>query len=282
MAISPMRSTALRFTLVSRWLLTICLAAGCLLMPASLALAQTDDWVQPSAEVAVQGPAVDAEVSSKSLFDTLAAGGPLLWPILMASLVMTVVVIERFVSLRRRNVLPRHFIKCVISQLREGVADREEALALCEENNSHIARVFEAGVRKWGRAAVEVEQAILDEGERVANALRRNLRIINGVAQVCPLIGLLGTVWGMNKAFDAIAGSAAMGRPEMLAGGISNALLSTASGLAVAIPALIFYLYFVGRVDGLVMEIDRHGQQLVQLISSEAVTPARGKSKKAA
>jgi biopolymer transport protein ExbB len=131
--------------------------------------------------------------------------------------------------------------------------------------------VFAAAVRKWGKPAVEVEQAVLDEGERIANALRRYLRVLNGVSTVSPLLGLLGTVWGMIQAFNVIATSPAMGRAEMLAGGISVALITTAAGLLVAIPALIFYLYFVGRVDSLIMEIDQHAQDVVNLISFEAL-----------
>jgi biopolymer transport protein ExbB len=116
-----------------------------------------------------------------------------------------------------------------------------------------------------------VEQAVLDEGERISNVLRRYLRVLNGVSTVSPLLGLLGTVWGMIQAFNVIATSPAMGRAEMLAGGISVALITTAAGLLVAIPAMIFYLYFVGRVDSLVMEIDQHAQELVNLISFEAL-----------
>lgn len=234
------------------------------------------------ARTAAAQPPADAEAeATRSLFDMILAGGPLLWPIMLASIVMLVVALERLVALRRSNVVPGPFIKCFLSQIREG-EQQDGALVLCEANSSHIAQVFEAGVRRWGKPAVEVEQAILDEGERSANRLRRNLRVINGVAQVCPLLGLLGTVWGMMSAFDAIAGASAMGRPELLAGGISQALLTTASGLAVAIPALILYLYFVGRVDTLVMEIDRRGQELVNLISAEAIGGRRGNSKRAA
>ena len=167
--------------------------------------------------------------------------------------------------------VPRLFVERFLLQLREGALDRNEALRRCEDESSHIARVFAAAVRKWGKPAVEVEQAVLDEGERIANVLRRYLRVLNGVSTVSPLLGLLGTVWGMIQAFNVIATSPAMGRAEMLAGGISVALITTAAGLLVAIPALIFYLYFVGRVDSLVMEIDHHGQELVNLISFEAL-----------
>ena len=156
-------------------------------------------------------------------------------------------------------------------QLREGALDRTEALERCDEERSHIARVFAAALRKWGKPAVEVEQAVLDEGERVGNVLRRYLRVVNGISTVSPLLGLAGTVWGMMHAFNVIATNSAMGRAEMLAGGISVALVTTAAGLMVAIPAMILYLFFVGRVDGLVMEIDCHGQELVHLISAEAL-----------
>lgn len=219
------------------------------------------------------------EIPTKSLLEMVLAGGISVWPILFASFVLLVVVFERLLALRKNRVLPSAFIHCFLSQVEDGTLDRHEALEFCESDPSHMARVFAAGVRKWGKPAVEVEQAILDEGERTANYLRKFLRVMNGVATVCPLLGLLGTVCGMITAFNAIAGSDAMGRPELLAGGISEALLSTAAGLFVAIPALVTYLYFVGRVDALVMQVDQHGQQLVNLISAEA---SQSRKKKAA
>ncbi len=218
-------------------------------------------------------------VQTKSLWQMLWAGGPLLLPIVICSFVLLLVVFERTMSLRRSRVLPRLFTERFLLQISEGALDRSEALQRCLKDGSHMSNVFAAAVRKWGKPAVEVEQAVLDEGERAANELRRYLRVINGVATVCPLMGLLGTVWGMMEAFEAIAGSSAMGRPELLAGGIGGALLSTAAGLSVAIPALILYLWFVGRVDMLVMEIDRRGQDLVNLISAEALDERRGTRK---
>jgi len=225
---------------------------------------------QPSSGPAAAATTGDA-IPTASLLDMLLAGGPLLVPIVLASFLLLLVVFERTISLRRSRVAPRPFVKSLLGQLQGGAISRSDALERCEYDSSHIARVFLAGLRKWGKPAVEVEQTVLDEGERTANILRRYLRIINGVSTVCPLLGLLGTVWGMMEAFNAIAGSSAMGRPELLAAGISQALLSTAAGLFVAIPALIFYLYFVGRVDSLVMDIDQRSQQLVNLISAEAL-----------
>jgi biopolymer transport protein ExbB len=224
----------------------------------------------------IGGPDVSSPpIPARSLFDTFLAGGPLMLPIALTSFVMVLIVFERLYSLRRGRVVPRLFVERFLLQIREGALDRQEALERCDENPSHIARVFAAAIRKWGKPAVEVEQAVLDEGERIGNVLRRYLRVINGVSTVSPLLGLLGTVWGMMQSFDVIAASPATGRAELMAGGISVALITTAAGLSVAIPALIFYLYFVGRVDSLVMDIDHHGQDLVNLISLEGLEERR-------
>ena len=159
-----------------------------------------------------------------------------------------------------------------LEQLRAGQLTRDDALRLCEENKSPVAEVFRAAVRKWGRPSVEIEQAIIDTGERVTNELRRYIRLFNAISTISPLLGLLGTVFGMISAFNSIVHSQAMGRAELLAGGIAMALLTTAAGLCVAIPALIAYLYFISRVDRLIIMIDAFGQQVVDLISAEAQT----------
>jgi biopolymer transport protein ExbB len=220
---------------------------------------------------AILAAAAAGPIPTRSLFDMLLAGGPVMIPIAMASFLMTLIVFERFICLRRKRVVPRLFVDRFLLQVRENALDRDDALERCEEESSHVGRVFAAAVRKWGKSAVEIEQAVIDEGERIGNILRRHLRVLNGVSTVSPLLGLLGTVWGMIKAFNVIASSPAMGRAEMLAGGISVALITTASGLLVAIPSLIFYLFFVGRVDGFIIDIDRYSQDLVNLISFEAL-----------
>jgi biopolymer transport protein ExbB len=220
---------------------------------------------------AILAETVAGPIPTRSLLDMLLAGGPLILPIVLASFILLLVVFERMISLRRRRVVPRMFVSRFLLAIREGGLDRAEALERCDDEPSHIARVFAAAIRKWGKPAVEVEQAVLDEGERTGNVLRRYLRVINGVSTVCPLMGLTGTVWGMMNAFNVLATDSSMDRAELLAGGISLALVTTAAGLIVAIPAMILYLFFIGRVDSLVMEIDGHGQELVSLISAEAL-----------
>lgn len=240
---------------------------------------------------AAPSPAAEATeatqtIPSKNLWQVIQAGGILMLPIGLCSVLMTVFVFERLLALRKGRVVPKPFIKRFLHQLIEGQLDRDRALTLCLENGSPTADVFAAAVRKWGKPAVEVEQAVLDEGERVVNSLRRYLRVFNGVSTISPLLGLLGTVFGMIRAFNDIAGSDAMGRPELLAGGISEALITTAAGLTVAIPALTLYLFFVSRVDQLIVEIDALGQEIVRLVSAEGLedmpTPRRTTKRDAA
>jgi len=222
-----------------------------------------------SPEPGQANPGNQPTIPTRNLWSILVDGGPLMIPIAACSLILLAFVFERFISLRRGRVIPKPFVTRLLQQIEDGELERDEALELCEQNGSPVAEVFAGAVRKWGRPAVEVEQAVIDSGERVTNGLRRYLRVINGVATISPLLGLLGTVWGMIEAFNAIATADALGRPELLAKGISQALLTTAAGLTVAIPALIFYMFFVSRVDRLIIEIDALGVQLVGAISAE-------------
>lgn len=218
--------------------------------------------------------AEEAEEAAIPLGNIVAAvreGGVLMIPILFCSTVLLVFIFERLLFLRRGRIIPRPFVRGVIEQLEQQQLDRDEALALCEENGSPIAELFSAALRKWNRPAVEVEQAILDAGERVTSQLRKYLRLFNAISNLTPLLGLLGTVLGMIEAFNTIAQADAMGRPELLAGGIGAALLTTAAGLCVAIPAYAAYAFFVGRTDRLILEMDALAQNLVELISAEAL-----------
>jgi biopolymer transport protein ExbB len=237
----------------------------------------------PSAP-AVAGPAGEQAIATKSLLAAFFEGGPLMYPIALCSVVLTVFVLERGIALRRGRVIPGPFVRRFLEQLAAGQLDRDKALELCLQNRSPVAQVFAAAVKKWGRTSVEVEQAILDAGERVHSQLRRYLRLMSGISQVAPLLGLLGTVLGMIVSFNGIsAATDAAGQRAMLAGGIAQALITTAAGMVVAIPALTAYLYFVGRVDRLITEIDALGQQVVELISAEALAEARsGRRSKAA
>ncbi len=270
--------------------IVLALGAGLLLAATSRTAPAQADAGLPGAGAAadIDVPATPPKqplVGGKNLFDIMRQGGLLMGPIFLCSFIMLVFVFERAIALRRGRVIPAPFVKRFLHQLREGKLDRDQALDLCQESQSPVSEVFAGAVRKWGRSSVEVEQAIIDAGERVGHGLRRYLRLFNAIATLGPLLGLLGTVFGMIRLFNDISTADAMGRTELLAGGISEALLTTAAGLSIAIPALCIYLLFVSRVDRLLLDIDALGQELVQLISAEALQDAkgaRGKSRPAA
>jgi biopolymer transport protein ExbB len=158
-----------------------------------------------------------------------------------------------------------------VGQLQARALSRQAALEACDENRSPAARVFAAALRRWGRPAVEIEQAAIDACERELNHLRRYRRVFNGVATISPLLGLLGTVFGLISSFNEVAAAGAMGRPDLLAGGFGEALITTAMGLLVAIPAMVLHSYFTSRVDRLAMRLDESCQQVIDEISQESL-----------
>ena len=245
-----------------------------LLAPLSVAAQGTEASGDPFPATANEAQPADADnaMTPTSLFRKNPTAFILsVAPFIVASLIAIWFGVERTVVLRRGRVIPKPFVERFLNLLRAGQLDPRSAVELCEQNGSPVATIFAYGVRKWGKPSVEVEQAIIDGGERQVAQLRKHLRIINGVATITPLIGLLGTVLGMMIAFFDLAGSDGGNRAQELAVGIVTALSTTALGLAIAIPCLIVYMYLAGRIDGLVMEMDELAQQVVNLISAEGL-----------
>ena len=230
-----------------------------------------------SAEDPAEKPAAAFTIPTGDVRRIFKEAGPLMYAIAVCSVLVVTFFLERVVNLRRSRVIPKPFVKRFLGQLKAGELDREQALELCQENGSPVAQVFAGAVRKWGRPSVEVEQGVIDSGERVTNGLRRYLRVFYGVATVGPLLGLMGTVLGMISTFNTIARPETQGRAE-LASGIAQARLNTAGGLAVAIPASILYVFFVSRVDRLVIDIDELGQEVANAISAEELSDREKKS----
>lgn len=221
-------------------------------------------------------PPVTAEgIASGSLLATLLSGGILMVPLIGCSCALVVFGIERAVSLRTGRVVPRMFVDHFIEQLQAGDFTRQQAIAACDSSGSPVARVFAAAVRRWGRPAVEIEQAAIDACEREIVHLRRYRRVFNGVATIAPLLGLLGTVFGLIRSFNNVAAAGAMGRPDMLAGGFGEALITTAMGLLVAIPAMVLHSFFTSRVDRLALRLDETCQQVIDEIALETVGESR-------
>jgi biopolymer transport protein ExbB len=204
----------------------------------------------------------------------IAQGGWLMIPLAICSLIVFTLSLERLVALRRGRVIPRPFVRRFTECVEDGQLSYEEATELCEEFDCPVAEVFRAAVRRWGRPMFEVEQAVMDAGDRVADGLKRFLRVFHAISNVAPLLGLLGTVLGMIEAFETISGQESLGRPEMLASGISVALMTTAGGLSVAIPAYLAYMYFSSKSDSYLNEIDKLCQRVVDCISAEGLENA--------
>jgi biopolymer transport protein ExbB len=181
-------------------------------------------------------------------------GGPMMWPILGCSIVMFAFFLERLVSLRRRAVFPSRLRQDAGTLIRAGRVD--DASQQCAENGSPFGRLLHACMVRAGASGFEMEAALEEAGARVLYDLRRNTKALGVIADISPLLGLMGTVTGMIKAFNVVAKAGALGRAELLAEGISEALLTTAFGLLVAIPSMIFYNYFRSKADGLLREME--------------------------
>jgi len=210
------------------------------------------------------------------LFDFLKQGGVLMIPILAFSVVALGVFIERLWSLRPGVVIPREFLGLIRRKVMDGKAT--EALTLCEGNRSAASAVVASGLRHAGRGRDVIKEAFEEVGRLEVNHLSRFVEVIGTIAAVAPLLGLLGTVVGMIDVFRTVVaevgGQAGPVNPASLAGGIWAALLTTAAGLSVAIPAFLGYKYLLSRIDRLAIEMEEVCLDLLDLLTE--TTPSEG------
>ena len=197
------------------------------------------------------------------MWEIVRAGGPLMWPIIMCSVAAIAIVGERLWTLSAQRVMPRGLLQKVW-QLVDNNQINDKVIAALEQN-SPLGRVLAAGLANRHRPREVMMERLEDTGRHVVHELERFLNTLGTIASVTPLLGLLGTVTGIIKAFNAIT-EGGMGDPRMLSGGISEALITTAAGLLVAIPALIAYRYLRGRVDRIVVEMEKNAIQLADAV----------------
>lgn len=215
--------------------------------------------VQPQGQDAKPDPAAATQGSERiNLWELLKRGGWLMLPIALMSLLVVAIGAERFLGLLRRNVLPSRLTKSLGRMASQHEAfDPREAYGLCEQYPSAASRVIRAMLHKVGRPHTELEHAISEASQREAARLFSNVRWLSLAAGVTPLLGLLGTVWGMIQAFFATANlPIGANKATILADGIYTALVTTFAGLAVAIPAAILAHFFEGRIEKLLHELD--------------------------
>lgn len=207
------------------------------------------------------------------MIEILQAGGWLMLPILLCSVVAVAIIIERLWTLQRRRVLPRDLAMRVWEWARDRQLDQKHLTVLSA--NSPMGRILAAGLANRHQSREVLKEIVQDTGRHVVHELERYLNSLGTIAAITPLLGLLGTVIGMVKVFTAIT-TAGVGNPGVLAGGISEALITTAAGLSVAIPSLIAYRYLRGRVDALVVEMEKEAMKLIDALhgSPAAEVPA--------
>jgi biopolymer transport protein ExbB len=199
--------------------------------------------------------AAQTQIQERTLFELFRAGGPFMYALLACSVVSVTIVIERFVSLRRAYVVPAGFMPGLRGVFRDPRDDRQAALEYCRTNDSAIARVVGAGLRRLPQGPAATEKAVEDVGANEAFKLRRNIRMLYALGSIATLLGLIGTISGMIKAFQVAAGGG-MGKAELLAKGIYEAMVNTFGGLAVAIVCTAFYYYFLGRIERLIADMN--------------------------
>ena len=195
-------------------------------------------------------------------------GGFMMYPILFCSILAVGISLERAYNLRRKNIIDADFLERIRSHW--NWKDIQLGLQLCASHDSSLARILKIGLLRFGGKLDEIERAIEGAGQHEASLLNSNLRVLGAVANITPMMGLLGTVFGMIKAFNVISQSGT-GNPGLVASGISEALITTAAGMMVGIPALILYHYFRAKIDRYVFEMEEISFQLIEELSFSAM-----------
>jgi biopolymer transport protein ExbB len=194
------------------------------------------------------------------------AGGWLMWPILACSVIATAIVIERALTLRRGRIMPDKLVTRIWQLYRQGQLTEERIEEIREA--SPLGRMLAAGLINRDHSREVMKEAVGDAGRHVIAQLERYLNTLGTIASVTPLLGLLGTVFGMIDIFGVIM-EAGTGNAAVLAGGISKALITTAAGLSVAIPTLMFHRFFDSRVGKLAIDMEEQALRLVEVMKGE-------------
>lgn len=253
----------------------LALLALILVVPCGFAWAQDEGDVKDSPEAATapqaSPPGIDGNALSigpQRVWDLLKRGDPSMWGLVLCSIITVTFALERVIVLRSSRVIPRAFVDRFLDRLRDGDMDRGKARELCRDNGSPIANLFSVAVNHSGHTASEIREAVSEAAQSELYHLRRRVRALNGIATLAPLLGLFGTVIGMIEAFAALSMQTGGGKTELLARGISLALVATASGLCIAIVAAASYYFLLGRVDRIVQEMDVLCSEVVDHIAA--------------
>jgi biopolymer transport protein ExbB len=193
-------------------------------------------------------------------------GGVVMWPILFCSLLAVVIIIERYLVLRRARIDPKQLMLKIRTALSRN--DVIGAVNVCSQVNAPISRILKKGIVKYHDGHAAMKESIENAGKEEIFYLEKRLGLLANIAGIAPMLGFLGTVTGMIAAFQVIERMGGAVNPSNLAGGIWEAMLTTAFGLIVGIPTLGFYNHFVGRVTKFVFEIEKNVEEFLDLVKS--------------
>ena len=206
------------------------------------------------------------------MWEIIRAGGGFIWPIVLCSIVSVAIILERLWALQSNRVIPRDLGERVWRWIESDQLSDEFIDAL--ERNSPLGELLAIGLANRHKPRAVMVERLEDGGRHVVHELERFLNTLGTIAAVAPLLGLLGTVAGIIHAFNAIT-AGGLGDPRLLAGGIGEALITTAAGLSVAIPSLIAYRYLRGKVDRLVIQMEKESMKLVDALDDRAIAAGR-------
>ena len=196
------------------------------------------------------------------MIDLIIKGGIVIYPIILCSVIALAVFIERLWILRKKAVIPDGLVNDVEKKLKnKNIAG---AMEVCEKSDSSIAKIFMAGLKNSGKGMWLVKEAIEERGGRESIILEKRVGMLSTIANLSPLLGLLGTVSGMIKTFKVMAQGG--GNPSLLAGGIAEALITTAAGLCVAIPVLVGYRILKDKAESLIFEMEESSIKIVEIM----------------
>lgn len=200
------------------------------------------------------------------MYEFIVQGGAVMYVLLAASILALTIVFERAWSLRRSVVLPAKEIEEIEEAVRSG--DVDTAVQLCGDHNTAMSRILWVALNNRGVKRAVMKEIMEEIGRQEVAHLERYIGVLGVIAAISPLLGLLGTVLGMIEVFQVIS-LEGVGKADILAGGISKALTTTAAGLSVAIPALVAYRFFESRVNSFVIEIEQHALHFVEMLKGE-------------
>jgi biopolymer transport protein ExbB len=204
------------------------------------------------------------------MYELFLKGGIIMYPIAFCSVLALGIFLERVWKLREKKIIPKDFL----IEVEDLISRRKihEAMILCRRDKSSMASIIFEGIKNYNQGRDAVKDAVEGIGRQEAAKLERYVGVVGAVASISPLLGLLGTVTGMIKAFNVISVQG-VGNPASLAEGISEALITTAAGLIVAIPAFVMYRYLTSKVDRLVLTMEKYSLHLVDLMEEKNSLP---------